>query len=245
MPNYVKNCLTIVGDEQEIKDCIKYCESSERKFDFEKIIPIPEELQVKESIRGNVAIKFYLTTLNERRATEVHNLLKITSTTSPVGNLGDEVMLTTLDVDEVKANPRLASEYINLAKQLLNNCATYGYPTWYEWCIDKWGTKWNAFEPSLSFSENQCKVEFKTAWYSPAPIIEALSQKYPNVMFSLCYADEDIGINCGYFMYDNGELQTFREYAGKEAVFFACNIWGADSAEYLDDSNDDIDEYIE
>lgn len=53
MPNHVTNKLTICGDENKIKEClsaikgvwIDYPKENNRRIDFNKIIPMPEEIK--------------------------------------------------------------------------------------------------------------------------------------------------------------------------------------------------------
>jgi hypothetical protein len=55
----------------------------------------------------------------------------------------------------------------------------FGKKTWYTWCIENWGTKWNAYgmdvdEKSVIRTENTLTVIFKTAWSPPLPWVVAL-----------------------------------------------------------------------
>ena len=95
---------------------------------------------------------------------------------------------------------------------------TTGLPDWYSWCCDHWGTKWNACEPQTT----DWGFTFNTAWSTPLPVIEALSKKFPTVAFSVEFADEDLGNNCGIYTYENGE-RTYEEFGTYE---FACDLWG-------------------
>ncbi len=68
---------------------------------------------------------------------------------------------------------------------------------WYNWNCENWGTKWNAYD---------CKqidggVQFDTAWSAPRPVIEKLSQMFPDVKIEHLWADEDIGYNFGHEVY--------------------------------------------
>ncbi|WP_020471530.1 DUF1281 family ferredoxin-like fold protein [Zavarzinella formosa] len=72
----------------------------------------------------------------------------------------------------------------------------------YEWCCKNWGTKWNAYaQKRLS----EVAVYFETAWSTPEPIFSALSAWFPEVPFTVEYADEDIGSNAGIIQYRNGK----------------------------------------
>src|SRR5262245_27088056 len=48
---------------------------------------------------------------------------------------------------------------------------------WYEWSIEHWGTKWNAYETRTD--EDDTIVEFETAWSHPFPVLDALSAAFP------------------------------------------------------------------
>ena len=50
----------------------------------------------------------------------------------------------------------------------------YGATNWYDWCIDHWGTKWNAKQTILSQYNNHIMFEFDTAWSPPEPIFQEL-----------------------------------------------------------------------
>lgn len=58
MPNHVTNKLTIYGDENKIKEClsaikgvwIDYPRENNRRIDFNKIIPMPEEIKIRNRL---------------------------------------------------------------------------------------------------------------------------------------------------------------------------------------------------
>lgn len=93
----------------------------------------------------------------------------------------------------------------------------YGYPSWFEWRCDKWGTKWNAYEVEL-IDDNI--VEFETAWSAPFPIIERLAELFSGVTFEHKWADEDTAYNCGTHRYANGErVSEFRPESGSNEAY--------------------------
>ena len=87
-----------------------------------------------------------------------------------------------------------------LGDMYINNIKEYGHATWYDWCIENWGTKWGVSR----FSCNENTMIFETAWSTPDPIFEKLSKEFPNDYIELKYADE-----C-YSNYNNGQL-TFKD----------------------------------
>lgn len=112
--------------------------------------------------------------------------------------------------------------------QCKENIRLHGYPTWYEWKIEKWGTKWGAYfqkeiEPNI--------LSFQTAWSCPLKILEALAAKFPEVEFVVQYADEDVGSNCGTLTFRGGELVNEEHPRGKEAMRFAYKVNGYSDAD--------------
>lgn len=77
-----------------------------------------------------------------------------------------------------------------------------GMPAWYEWRVENWGTKWNAYE----VTETPEGYEFLTAWTTPARAIMELSRLVPGATIEVEYADEDIGRNCGTYVVEKGEV---------------------------------------
>ena len=102
----------------------------------------------------------------------------------------------------------------------------HGYVDWYDWCCEHWGTKWNAHQDSHECGE----VWFETAWSHPYPVIAALSRQFPAEVFSVSYADEDIGNNTGEYDIRNGKLLCGGEIAdgSREAFEIAFFHWGGD-----------------
>jgi hypothetical protein len=49
------------------------------------------------------------------------------------------------------------------------NIEKYGYPNWYDWCVAKWGTKWDIDTSSGEsyVSDNTFYANFLTAWSPP------------------------------------------------------------------------------
>lgn len=216
MPNYVKNNITVIGTNEKIYECLDFCKSDDSEFDFNKIVPMLEELNIDEDESSK----------NER----VHDILRRVPDLL-YGNLDQALE------NKSYASPDNSDEYIELGKRLVDNCSKYGCTTWYEWHYNNWGTKWNAMDVEVgSALGNECNIYFNTAWSAPVPIFSALSKKFPDLIFSISYADEDIGSNCGYMNFANGiqESEKIFEY-GDDSVKFACDVWGYDPEEYLED----------
>ena len=124
----------------------------------------------------------------------------------------------------------------------------FGHTCWYGWQNANWGTKWNACDSE----DYEDRIEFSTAWATPFDLLVKLSEKYPEIRFSIRYADEDFGHNVGEFVLKNGqevecnipEGGTYESYLmamdiqyGTPHDYFDCNeetfteLWGDDEEE--------------
>jgi hypothetical protein len=110
----------------------------------------------------------------------------------------------------------------------------YGKNNWYDWNIDNWGTKWNAYSSWLDAENNV--IYFDTAWSSPTPVLDALAKlcyEY-KVSFTGAWADEDRGHNIGIFESDcEGDEYWFGyeylENCSNEAYDIYVDLKGEDS----------------
>ena len=82
---------------------------------------------------------------------------------------------------------------------------TYNFPDgtnddrWYHWCIDNWGTKWEADITGFEVQDyDTLEVEFQTAWSPPQGVVEKLREKFPELTFQ-CFYDEPGCEIAGYY----------------------------------------------
>lgn len=74
--------------------------------------------------------------------------------------------------EELREEVETGDNYVERRDALIaRNQEKYGYPSWYEWSIDNWGTKWDTEieEDSYSLSEDgkTVSMSFDTAWGPP------------------------------------------------------------------------------
>lgn len=194
MPNHVTNRLRVVhANEERVKEVLAYLKSGESQFiDFNKIIPMPEELNIDSGSTGINGMKYIL------------ELLKITGR--------DEKFIKNFE----SQNEEQMKESISLGEQYLSNIQKYGYPTWYEWRNFHWGTKWNAYDQSF---EEQGTIWFNTAWSGVSELIGALSIVFSDVDFYYTFADEDTGCNTGDGIIKNGDIDMYYPECGSSDAF--------------------------
>jgi hypothetical protein len=204
MPNYIKNRLTIIGNT---KDVFAFVKSKETVFDFNKIIPMPKELEIEDSSTGDLVAELLLlkgmsSFPNQRKINEIEKRLY---------------------------GYNQLNEAMDLGKKYIANIAKYGHKTWYGWRSENWGTKWNAIEPSV-IAKN-C-IQFDTAWAGVIKLIEKLSTIFPESTFEYKYSDEDTGCNCGRGTIKNGVSEMeFPENYSREAYELAFEL-RPDNAKY-------------
>lgn len=218
MPNWVKNVVTVsrMGDNNDgfdkfVKECLntKDKDGDNVPFTFNAVVPMPESLDIAEGSDTMLGI-----TLVSGTDVEKNNVRN---------RVNDEEKLKELE---------------ELGKKAISNMEKYGSYTWYNWRLQNWGTKWDACECYINNEdENSVCICFDTAWSTPEPLMQELSQKYGVYVF-VQYADEDLGCNCGEYEYQEGALTD--EYLGD--YDFACELWGYDADELRAEWEDDESE---
>lgn len=223
MPNYVKHKVSFSGSSESIDDILKYIKTDDNGYinhiDFNKIIPMPESLNITSGSQTDigVAILKYIENKDD-------TLLKERLAYSAFSNKGYK------NVDDILKDYQSREDYqlmIDNGRIAIDNFKNYGHQDWYTWACENWGTKWNAG----STSYNGEVLEFETAWSTPLPIMIKLSEIFPSITFTVQYADEDIGSNCGQYTLLNGKELYYESFDGIKA----CEVWGYDPAEYYPD----------
>ena len=160
MPNHVQNVLVIEGHEMHLRPMLEKIKSDKGAIDFNKIIPMPKELN---------------------------------GTTSP------SRIITQAEYDkrEYQKNFQAEEKYPNMigkaiTKKMQKDYITrFGYDNWYDWAINNWGTKWGAYDTSITDATDsgknrkQVTIYFQTAWSSGANVIQHLADQFPTLDFYL------------------------------------------------------------
>ena len=70
---------------------------------------------------------------------------------------------------------------IELKEAETRNLATHGYSTWYDFCVNEWGTKWDVggdgMEVDPATVETDVTLSFDSAWSPPIGIYEAMVEQ--------------------------------------------------------------------
>lgn len=235
MPNYVKN---IVKMEGITKLPLFTEEQGEKCFDFNKIIPMPESLNIECGSITDEAIIYYVTdrcTLPLRSISEEYKELvrkKIHNHFSK-DSWAEELFMRTLEYTHGAPESK-KEELFKKGQIYVSNIRNYECATWYEWCYRNWGTKWNACSNE---QEDEDTILFETAWSNPEPIMLKLSEMYPEVTIEHWWADEDMGNNDGYRIYEGGNIteDSCCENGSSDAYEIYVKCWGENKCLYKDE----------
>lgn len=77
----------------------------------------------------------------------------------------------------------------------------------YDWCCVNWGTKWGICRATITeqnLRENRLVYSFECAWSPALPVVEKMSELFPNLLFTIQYYECGAGYQ-GEAEYDNGE----------------------------------------
>lgn len=203
MPNWVENVLRITkGDPTVVWNAIrnpdrmqhpKYLDYDDTAFDFNRLIPMPEELDNCGPIGTMSGIADDLAAGNGIGDFAKYQWVK-------------EAGITT--VEQLCAHWNYDyNEVVELGKLRQQNREKYGYPDWYDWHNKNWGTKWNACYVHFSHQPEykSTVLVFDTAWAPPMPVMEKLFAMFPDHEFE--YSWLDTSNSCGdQYIVRNGKI---------------------------------------
>ena len=162
MPNWCENEVEISGSKEDIKKFIKLVTG---KFDFNRIIPMPEQLKKAKCPTNIISQEEY----DEQQK-------RIQEATGKEKEYLDRVGIG------------ITQEMSDCFKK------EYGYDNWYDWVMANWGVKWNTDPTNVSFDsgETWASWEFMSPWNPPEHICYKLRELFPNV--SICWFYKEPGM---------------------------------------------------
>ena len=108
-----------------------------------------------------------------------------------------------LDITAGREGPDDSPEQRALVAAEESNLDKYGYKNWYDWCVNNWGTKWNAGgdNPDMmvdyDYDEDGDTVialfQFDTAWAPPLGVMQKLMETHPELHIECRYSEPGVG----------------------------------------------------
>lgn len=232
MPNHITNAiimknitkLPVFGEYDDSKD-----NKPELYFDFNKIIPMPDELQVVSGSIENIAVEMAIRLYdkNGEAYQEYHQY-------------SDE------DFENRRKNYTESDlELADIGLKYLSNAVKYNASNWYIWCNRNWGTKWNSYK--LNVINKDC-ITFQTAWAPPVPVLIELSRMNPKTPIFHYWCDEVGGIGSGYFEYLDGEIVKCESTIGEDEHHISKYteiIWNLSEKCFVYDKKKDLNILVE
>lgn len=226
MPNYVATEIRIKGDKEKLDQLVETVSSNDgeyRAFDFNKIVPMPEELNISSCTSGEWGMRYIILKSDK-----------------------DNFLLPDEDRNFIKQFENMSEEDIKdsleYGKKYLHNLSKYGYKTWYDWRSDpsNWNTKWNSCDSECSrIDDNEVMFTFSTAWSFCHPIVKKLSEMFPTLTIEAKWSDEDAGSNTGSIEIRNKVYirENYPDDGSNEAYKLYKELWGCDYIVYDEETD--------
>lgn len=179
MPNWTTNVIRCQ------KENLKYFVNYDGNVDFNLIRPMPEDLNVVSGSEARYALWRYLTEDGKKEF--------------PWPSEQDAAFFAEKEPDDtvrdygITDKPWMATQ-LEYGERLCKNLEKYGAKDWYDWCVEHWGTKWNACDTAIVECEDgTVVVRFCTAWSQPEPeMMDELFKKFSGKhRFECAYEDFD------------------------------------------------------
>lgn len=232
MPNHTTNVLELTGYADEVTAFVnKVSGGNNTVFDFNTIVPIPQEL------------------VGTKSPTDILTQEEIDKAKAEYEAKDDKYK-----ANYIKMCGELTKYSFGMTKeQSAELIAKYGYDGWYNWQCNNWGTKWGAYDV-VGWDNNErgyAIVTFFTAWTPPTPFLVSASKVYPNIKFKNAYSDEGGGF-VGQVEIEDGVITEFEpEWYSKDGIALRVELGayseGSDyeiegRLEFIDNNPDDAGE---
>lgn len=204
MPNHITNRLTINGSPDAVKKVLEaisgtFESGNPMYIDFNRIKPMPESLMIESGSNTDVSMSLYSMVKHGMESTPI-----LEWTAKSIQNMLDEANLpfTNDGIRQFVQDTEQGQMLYKLGETGQSNLEQYGAANWYNWCINEWGTKWNAYEQSIAGNT----ITFLTAWSGVPELLQQVAAQHPDIEFEYMYADEDWGQNTGEFTFKGADV---------------------------------------
>ena len=261
MANTILNVIKVTENIEEFKKALI---NNEGNVDFNLVAPMPTDLHIEKSSRsyqpnptrqkeeeesvanGTRIGKFATRTLIQKHSQE----LLETSFTKELSQDEFAQKIVEKSVVNLKEKTNEFNPILDLIARGFYNLKKYGFVDWYDWSLNKWGTKWNADPDSVAISEteNGLIIEFITAWTYPSSVYAELAKRFN---FEVVYSDLDFkGTYVGTLTFKDQEV-TINEFnkddrlSEEDCIYLANKIEGGEvEVEIPEERQEALDELV-
>ena len=253
MPNTVCNHLIIHGKKavEIMRTVLKESDETDcgYEIDFEKIKSMPQELCLPHFALVKECARLYVNSIEKDKV--IFN--KYADIFGRAYD-GDYYVLAAYErpfvMQEILNYTRKdffknESEVYACGKQALDNYEKYGVIHDTDWRERNWGTSSEACNTQVN-NFDKADIYFETESLPVPPLIQALSEKYPDCKFEYEYAENRAGGYAGFYNYENGIAVSFENYPedSKDAYEMYFALWGQED-EYKFNPQKGTYEYID
>jgi len=175
MPNWCYNALTVSGPRGPIV-LFQTMALGEEAFSLQSLLPCPQSLYDVPAGSHEDLYEIVHGDWEGVRSRKVR---------------GRPMSPYTTREEMVRDLPRIypdTNDAVGIANQYKDNLEEHGHRTWYGWCVDSWGTKWDVSNAVLiSESAGSLTYEFSSAWTPPEEAIRTISKSFHELTFKLEY----------------------------------------------------------
>lgn len=137
---------------------------------------------------------------------------------------------------------------IELERRSAENIEKHGYANWYDFCVNRWGTKWDVEPPDTVEKGDGISFSFDSAWAPPLGVYEALVDQGFDVKAyywecGMCFAGVWDNGDDDYFDYTDMSSKEVRDQINEELDY----VFGiSDNIEEWEEENkDEVQEWYE
>lgn len=162
-------------------------------IDFNKLAPMPPELNIESGSRTREGLKLYQQFMRE-------NIQIIENTP----RRDEQIAALFRNLDLWLKKDGIDPEVWKLGEKAYRNIREYGSPTWYEWHRLHWGSKWNAYY-CVPLDKTAGTMEFQTADNAVPKIAALLSGRFPAETVTYGWFGLDLTQGLGRMVFRGGK----------------------------------------
>lgn len=179
-------------------------------IDFNKLVPMPPELNIDSGSRTDTGLKLFGDYLRE--AAQI-------AADMPDATPNERAAALFRYMDSWQKKHKVDPEVWELGKKAYRNIQKYGCATWREWRGLNWGNKWNAYQ-CAPLDERADTMEFQTANCAVPKIAAAISKRFPGQTVAYSWFGLDLTQGLGRMVFQDGRAVSIN--VPEDELALAC-----------------------